>query len=228
MFQVTGLSSVSSAKYPYLFVITYGRSGSTLLQGILNSIPGYCIRGENNGILNYYRHIHQGLSTAKQKFSNIGRTPADPWYGIDEFVPDTHLDAVRAMIVDHVLRPPPGTRCLGFKEIRYARPMVGDLGTLLAFARQLFPGAGFVFNSRNLDDVFKSGWWKNHKDPQGFLEDFERGMTAAFEQHADCSCWVRYDDYIVDPSALRELFEFLDEPFNLPAVEKVLAVPHSG
>ncbi len=35
----------------YLFIVTYGRSGSTLLQGILNSIPGYLIRGENRAAL---------------------------------------------------------------------------------------------------------------------------------------------------------------------------------
>ena len=29
----------------YVFICTYGRSGSTLLQGVLNSIPGYLIRG---------------------------------------------------------------------------------------------------------------------------------------------------------------------------------------
>src|SRR5688572_1085508 len=33
----------------HLFIVTYGRSGSTLLQGVLNSIPGYLIRGENDG-----------------------------------------------------------------------------------------------------------------------------------------------------------------------------------
>ena len=31
----------------YVFVMTYGRSGSTLLMGILNSIPGWLLRGEN-------------------------------------------------------------------------------------------------------------------------------------------------------------------------------------
>ena len=31
--------------------MTYGRSGSTLVQGLLNSIPGYLIRGENSAAL---------------------------------------------------------------------------------------------------------------------------------------------------------------------------------
>jgi len=35
--------------FPSVLIITYDRSGSTLLQGILNSIDGCLIRGENNG-----------------------------------------------------------------------------------------------------------------------------------------------------------------------------------
>ena len=35
----------------FVFVVTYGRSGSTLLQNVLNTIPGYCIRGENANTL---------------------------------------------------------------------------------------------------------------------------------------------------------------------------------
>lgn len=38
-------------KEGYVFIITYGRSGSTLTQNLLNSLPGYCIRGENSNLL---------------------------------------------------------------------------------------------------------------------------------------------------------------------------------
>jgi len=219
---------VSTAKYPYLFIITYGRSGSTLLQGILNTIPGYCIRGENNGVLPVYKRIHENLCTAHHKFSQIGGTPADSWYGIDQFKPDEHLASLRHMMISQVLRPPEGARCTGFKEIRYARPMVGDLGALLEFMRKVFPGAAFVFNSRNLDSVLESGWWKDHPDPQAHLEDFESNMKTAFERHSDHSIWVHYDDYVADPAALEPLFSFLDEPFDIERVKQTMSVRHSG
>ena len=38
--------------FDYLFTLTYARSGSTLLQNILNSVPGVLFRGENAGALN--------------------------------------------------------------------------------------------------------------------------------------------------------------------------------
>ena len=34
-----------------LFVVTYGRAGSTLLQNMLNALPGVTLRGENNNLL---------------------------------------------------------------------------------------------------------------------------------------------------------------------------------
>ena len=43
----------------YVFVMTYGRSGSTLLMGLLNTIPGYLIRGENDDALRFLHDFHQ-------------------------------------------------------------------------------------------------------------------------------------------------------------------------
>ena len=219
---------MQTAKYPYLFVITYGRSGSTLLQGILNAVPGYCIRGENNGVMIQLRNMHLNLATAHKQFSNIGTTPEGSWYGIADFDKEQNLEAIRKFAVGQLLRPPEGTRCMGFKEIRYARPMIGDLAQFLAFMRNVFPGAGFVFNSRNLDAVIKSGWWKDHPDPVGYLQDFEANMRSAFKQHADHSFWVSYDDYVADPESLGLLFQFLDEPFQRSLVMDTLSVRHSG
>ena len=45
----------------YLFVITYGRSGSTVLLNLLNAIEGYTIRGENCGIVS---HLARTVSAA--------------------------------------------------------------------------------------------------------------------------------------------------------------------
>ncbi len=51
----------------YLFVMTYGRSGSTLVSGLLNAVPGYLVRGENrNALLHLFRY-HQSLATEKAK-----------------------------------------------------------------------------------------------------------------------------------------------------------------
>ena len=50
-----------------VFVITYGRSGSTLMQGILNSIDGFHIKGENNGFVFKLFESYQLLVNAKEE-----------------------------------------------------------------------------------------------------------------------------------------------------------------
>src|SRR6056297_391020 len=45
------LCDVFSAVEKSVFVVTYGRSGSTLVQNLLNGLPGACVRGENENLL---------------------------------------------------------------------------------------------------------------------------------------------------------------------------------
>src|SRR5690606_768941 len=70
----------------YLFIVTYGRSGSTLLMSILDTLPGFCIRGENGGVLYDLFTFHTKATNAREKWS--GRKPLEPlhpWYGIDGY-----------------------------------------------------------------------------------------------------------------------------------------------
>ncbi len=51
---------LSSGRYNSLkgaiFIVCYGRSGSTLLTRVINTIPGACIRGENaNALMHLFR-----------------------------------------------------------------------------------------------------------------------------------------------------------------------------
>ena len=75
----------------HLFIVTYGRSGSTLLQNLVNSIPGYEIRGENNNaLLHYFRawKAIEGSETLTQMRN--AKTPTDqthPWFGGEKIFP---------------------------------------------------------------------------------------------------------------------------------------------
>ena len=217
-----------TAKFPYLFIITYGRSGSTLLQGILNAIPGYCIRGENNGVLIPLRRMHNILLTAKKKYEAISQTPADAWYGISDVNEKKLRDDIRNLVTDNIIRPPDNSRCIGFKEIRYASQMVGDLSEFLAFIKSIFPGAGFIFNARALEQTAKSDWWPKRKDAAQYLSEFRAAMEAAYGAHKICSFWIDYEVYTANPESLAALFEFLGEEFDVQMVTDVLSKRHSA
>jgi hypothetical protein len=149
----------------YLFIVTYGRSGSTLLQGVLNAIPGYLVRGENRQALRHLRAFHEAAVEERQRQRRSQRRRgAEPGshdassahFGIDRFPVRRSLAGIRRLALDTLLRPEPDTRVVGFKEIRWAGE---DVATYVAWLREVFPGARFVVNTRDLDAVSRSKWW---------------------------------------------------------------------
>jgi hypothetical protein len=123
-----------------------------------------------------------------------------------------------------LLRPEADTRVIGYKEIRYDVP---DLAALLTFMRNVFPGARFIFNSRDHAYVLKSKWWANNPNGPEKLQRFQASLDAAQEAHEAVSYRVRYDDYNGHPESLQGLFDFLGEPFDVDRIAAVMAVPHS-
>lgn len=209
----------------YLFVVTYGRSGSTLLNGLLNAIPGYLLRGENGDALRHLHAFHTGLVSHKQEHAGA-RTPIRPWFGIGGFDPARSHAAVRHLVLETVLRPTPETRVTGFKEIRWARP---DLAAYVAWLRDVFPGARFVVNTRDHAAVLASKWWAD-ADPDRAargLAEIEGRMLALVDELGDAAYHVHYDEYVADPRSLRGLYAWLGEEYDEALVREVMAKRHS-
>lgn len=209
----------------YVFVIAYGRSGSTLLQGILNSIPGYDIHGENRGALRDLFRYHTTLNEqriAKSRSQELSQRSS--WYGIDRYDHERALEMMRSLVVDTVLRPMPGTRVVGFKEIRW---FGADWRDYLNFLRKLFPGARFVLNTRSHEAVARSKWWTEAKEPLKQLKRYESIMDEMAALLGDDCFRVHYDDYVVDPNNLAGLFSWLGEPMSIAKINNVMAKKHS-
>jgi hypothetical protein len=215
----------------YVFVITYGRSGSTLLQGILNSIPGYLVRGENGQVLHDLWRFDMTATEHAQKMRRPAHRkgveslpPQDAWFGMDLYRPRVARRHLRALFVDEVIQPPADAAVIGFKEVRWDLP---DLPDFVAWIQEIFPGARFIINTRNLVDVAQSGWWAGHENPTPYLADLERRILDVAQTLGDAAFHVHYDDYVGDPTALRPLFAWLGEPFDETRVRTVMATPHS-
>ena len=91
----------------------------------------------------------------------------------------------------------------------------------------MFPGARFVVNTRNHEDVLRSGWWTRQTDPAAVLARVESRILALAESLGEAAYRVHYDDYVADPSTLAGLFAWLGEPFDEAAVRVVLDTRHS-
>lgn len=210
----------------YLFVVTYGRSGSTLLQGILSATPGVMIRGENGGVLQQLFLFHDTVHHHRDRLARPEPLPpSHPWWGIDGYPDATALRDMRTLMLETVLRPEVDTRVVGFKEIDWLPDRLGDV---LAFTREVFPGARFVLNTRNLEDVAASKWWARNPNALTELQAMEKQYVEALDAFGDDVVYrVHYDDYVADPTVLRGLFEWLGEEFDEQRVRAVMDVRHS-
>ncbi len=210
----------------FVVIVTYGRSGSTLLQTVLQTLPGAFIRGENNNaIYPLFRSWKRARNTRYNKGDRA--IPAHgPWYGADEIVPRQFGEALAAAFIDHVLKPPPvAPRILGFKEIRFHDVEDGEFPELMDFMRTFFSPCQIVFNTRRSSDVARSSWWKDVETAKvlQMVEDCDRLYADYAAAHPGDSYMVRYDDYARDPEGFRPLIERLGETFDRAAVERAMA-----
>jgi hypothetical protein len=206
--------------------MTYGRSGSTLLQGILNAIPGYLIRGENRDAVH---HLYRFQRTCTDEALRVARKDGrrrpvtHPFFGMDAFPADRSQDRLRDLVTETLLRPEPGTRVTGFKEIRWYHD---DLAEYVAFLRAVFPGARFLVNTRQHEAVLASAFWRS-KPRDGRLERAEQAILDVAAHLGEAAHRVHYDDYVDDVRRLAPMFDWLGEPFDEDRVREVMGVRHS-
>ena len=211
----------------YVFIVTYGRSGSTLLQNLLNSLPGYCIRGENAFSLFHLSRAWEAVEMAEpmRGMRKRGNPSAQthPWYGAERVDPDSYGRALAETFVREVIRPDPETRVAGFKEIRY-HTQKPHFPQHLNFIHRFFPRARFIFNTRDHDAVARSGWWANQEPDHvsRLLTGAEALYADYLKVHPDRGIHLHYDTYAKDPEALRPLFDFLGETYDSDLVTRVM------
>lgn len=208
----------------YLFVVAYARSGSTLLQGVLNSIPGYLIRGENDQALHRLFVMHRALARAKRRNLRRGRQTESGWYGITGYPTKRAPHEIRRLVMRTLIRPKPQHRVVGFKEIRWGQP---DIDDYVRFVCQVFPGARFVFNVRDHAAASRSKIWADKPDAVQRMQEIEAAWEPVRKRLGKKAFLVCYDDYAHDVDGLRPLFDWLGEPFDAERLRKVLGRRHS-
>ena len=148
------------ARFPFVFIVTFGRSGSTLLQGLLNAIDGYCIRGENHGALFFVHKAIAEIGHAATVWKDTN-TPAHAMYGAYLYRAEEFEKACLNAFFENVLNVPADARCCGFKEIRHTMGEMSDeeFHAYMDFLERSFPGAAFIFNVRSIENTARSSWW---------------------------------------------------------------------
>lgn len=224
--RLLGGRSDAIADYRYVFVVTYGRSGSTLLMGLLNTIPGYRINGENYNAL--YRLYQADLAIARSLEKGRGRQhlqPTSAWHGMPRVRQRRFRDELAGSFLRHVLRPGPGDRVLGFKEIRYTKSDMPDIAGFLEFLRHTFPQCKIIVNHRKVSDAARSAWWASDEKSLAKLEAAEERLRAIPQDSRHFHFF--YDEIDDSLDNIRALFRFLGEEVDEPAIRRTLDARHA-
>jgi hypothetical protein len=202
-----------------VFVVTYGRSGSTLVQGLLNSLPRTLMRGENNFyVLPLYRAMASVRAFRKQHMKHNPKGSHTAFYGLHEIKPASFVTSTHDLMTRHMLGsvPPSEVDVLGFKEVLWHRVRPEETEGFFDFFDQVFPGCQYVLNERDLDKVVGSGFWQSQDKDEVLeaihrveeIQEFLRGTRT------DRVLDLRYElltseDRAVSDEQLRRLAEFV-------------------
>lgn len=216
-----------------VLIITYGRSGSTLLQGLLNSIEGCVVRGENYNLCHGLFLAYRALQETKAQPSNKAEyslSVTHPWFGAAWLDEQRFLQDARELVFHQLVPENAGTfpQCIGFKEIRYLSFNNSELNAYLNFLNKLFPNPAFIFLTRDHGQVLQSAWWKNEEEVKAKknLEQFEATIST-YVQEKNFVFTLDYQDMTDRTPRLKQLFDFLGAPYIEEKVAQVLAVKHS-
>jgi hypothetical protein len=214
-----------------VLIITYGRSGSTLLQGLLNSIEGCVVRGENynmcHGLFLAYRALQETKAQPNIDIDSLSVT--HPWFGAVWLDEQRFLRDARELVYHQLMPENAGAfpQCLGFKEIRYF-PANNNFYAYLNFLSKLFPNPAFIFLTRDHGQVLQSAWWKDKEkfEVKKELEQFD-AIISNYIERKNFVFRLDYSDMTDRTPRLKELFDFLGAPYIEEKIDQVLAVKHS-
>lgn len=216
----------------FVVILTYGRTGSTVLQAVLNAHDGVHVRGENSNLaVSLFRATTAARATSAHA-TPVPLPPNAPWFGAGLLKVDGVLEKCRTLLRDDVLAVPDGATLFGFKEVRHTPSHFAsfdEFARYVAFLDELFPGARFVCNVRALADTAASGWWVNDPDALAKLavaRDWIERLPSAAEHGlpSDRFLLLDYDRWSNDPAELLPLLEFLALPSDIELLRRLLGV----
>ena len=156
-----------------ILICATGRSGSTTLQRILNTIPNSNFCGENFGALNslleFYKKLkYAAINNVPGKFKptnyeTLIKNKIKPaWYNSYNF--DVTVQNIKTLITN-LFKNSEDTTVWGFKEIRYDN---GKIHLIKEF-KELFPQTKVIIQLRDMKSQMKSGWFKYDRNAANYL-----------------------------------------------------------
>lgn len=214
----------------YIFVLTYGRSGSTVLMRLLNLPETVEIRGENSNALFWLYKTISSVQRSKDRFGYTPRETSDPWFGADKIIANDFEETCLKSFVNTVLNPTAGSTHSGFKEICHLPSVMSaeEFSGYVEFILSRFSSVKIIFNTRDPMAVSRSGWFKDM--PQDYViaqvSEANKRFVAAAKKSKNCRV-IDYSAVVENDVELKELFEWLEISFDQSLAAEILDIPLS-
>lgn len=154
-------------KNQFLIPLSYPRSGSTVIQRILNTAENVFISGEKLGLLNSFYSLIKNMEYMKYDLPKIFNyinvdDDRNPAFHANEIDVQGLIADVVSSISTKIISPPDNKKTIGWKE-NFISPY--ELGQekaieLIKFAIDVFPDCRFIINIRDPQKTAESTVWK--------------------------------------------------------------------
>jgi hypothetical protein len=197
-----------------VLICATGRSGSTTMQRIINTIPNSNICGENYGaiisLLEFYRRIKTTTieyvpgHLRPASFNDIVSKNVKPaWYNSYNF---NQIVQLIKMTIINMFKNNGATNLWGFKEIRYDS---GNINYIEDF-KELFPQTKVIIQIReNLNAQCNSGWFKDDPNALKFLKKNNKELCVFSIKNKDW-CYLTSFERMFDTNNIQKIFSFID------------------
>jgi hypothetical protein len=197
-----------------VLICATGRSGSTTMQRIINSVPNSNICGENFGAINSLLEFYKRIKTTTFDYVPGHLRPASyediiskdvkpSWYNSYNFQQTVSMIKI---LIASFFKNKEATNMWGFKEIRYDN---GDIKYLKEF-KELFPQTKVVIQIRgNITAQSQSSWLKKDKNALQYLNTLNNEFYNFYNQNKEW-CYFTTFEKMFDMENIKKIFEFID------------------
>ena len=197
-----------------ILICATGRSGSTTIQRIINSVPNSNICGETFGAINSLLEFYKRIKTTTFDYVPGHLRPASyediiskdvkpSWYNSYNF--QQTVSMIKMMIVS-LFKNTSATNMWGFKEIRYDN---GNIKYLKEF-KELFPQTKVIIQIRgNIAAQSQSSWLKKDKNAIQYLNTLNNEFYNFYNQNKEW-CYFTTFEKMFDMENIKKIFEFID------------------
>ena len=193
--------------YEFILICSTGRSGSTTLQRILNTIPNTNICGENDNAIIHLLEFYKSLKNkyiVNADYSYFVKNNIKPsWY--NHYDTSSIISHIKHMIIQF-LNYNNRASTLGFKEIRYDETNIH----LLNEFKELFPKTKIIVHIKNPELQCNSGWWaENPEQSKKILFEKNNALVKYYINNKKDTYLTCFKD-LFDLEKLYALFVFLE------------------